>query len=208
MANEVLYVRNTRPNAVLVKYNDIKYTVERRGSREDTTALPADAKFDPVVASFITRGILEEISKDAFYALEARNEGRPAYALKKGGEEVNLPMSHAESRTPMLIADDVITQSRHLRSPHPEFAERVLSTGEEMATGVRQPLPELEKNRSSLSVDKVDPQIEQLTGQVAALSGLVEQLLASQAASQVQTKEPAKGATTEPKAKRTTTKKK
>lgn len=180
MANEVLYVRNTRPNAVLIKYEGNKFPVERRGSREDTIALPADAESDPVVASLITRGIIEKISKDAFYALDARSEGRPAFALKKGGEQVNLPMNHADSRTPMLIEDEVLNASKHLRSPHPEFAERVPSTVEEMATGVRQPLPELEKDKSSLATaeDKRDAQVEALAAQVAALSSLLEKSLA------------------------------
>lgn len=177
---EVLYVRNTRPNAVLVKHNGIKYTVERRGSREDTVTLPADAKDDPTVANFLQKGILEEISKEAFMRLGERSEGRAAFALKKSGEEVNLPHSGETAREPFVLADKVIDESKYLRTPRPEFAERVPSTAEELATGIRNTLPELQRNLSSLSTkeERLETQVSDLTSQVAALSKLVEQQMA------------------------------
>lgn len=188
----VLYIRNTRPNAVLIRYvvgdKTMKYTVERRGSREDTTVLPLEAKDDPVVAGLINRGIIEEISKEAFYALDARKEGRPAYALAKKGEQVNLPISPEDSRTPMVIADKTLDDSKFLRTPRPEFAERVPSTSEELATGIRQPLPELKKAISSLESkeEKLETQVADLTTQVQQLANLLEQQMKQQYESQAQ----------------------
>lgn len=182
MANEVLYIRNKRPNAVLIRYEtdggkQVKFTVERRGSREDTIALPGELKQDPTVASFLNRGILEEISKDEFMTLGERKEGRPAFALKKSADELNLPMSNADAREPFQILDKTITDSKHLRSPHPEFAERTPSTTEEILTGVRQPLPELKQNKSSISTTKeerLENQVADLQETVAQLAKLVE----------------------------------
>ena len=65
----------------------VKFTVERRGSREDTTALPAESpSFIPVVAIvYFTVGLSKKFLK-MLYALEERKEGRPAYALGKVGK--------------------------------------------------------------------------------------------------------------------------
>lgn len=142
---EVFYVRNTRPNAVLVRLGDkphqTKYVVERRGSREDTTALPADAIDDPTVARFIQRGIFEVITKDQFMRLGERSTGRPSIPLvERSANQVALPMGDMNnSRTPTIIADEDIKKFAGERSPNPEFVSQPKSTEDEIAQGIIEP---------------------------------------------------------------------
>lgn len=187
-----LYVRNLRPNAVLVKIGGLKYTVERRGFREDTVALPPEAREDPVVSTFLQRNILEEISKETFMTLATRPENtitvgpdkkqRREDVLplvpRKAETEVNIPINNPEeSRTPFLITDENIRDSGKLRSPRPEFKDSVPTTEEDIAA------IEAARRAVEAAVSQVNlPEDEtaQLKQQVNELTGLVRELLAKQ----------------------------
>lgn len=66
---DTIYIRNLRPNRVILKYADLREVLERRGSREDSTSLPSEAKNDPVISRWLSAGMIEEISKEDFFAL-------------------------------------------------------------------------------------------------------------------------------------------
>lgn len=122
---DVLYVRNGRPNRLIIKHAGLKYLLERRGSREDTTSLPVEAENDPVVARFLRNGYLEKISKEAWMTLNAREEDT-SYALNvRQAKDVNVPMGHAASQTPTVIADKDLQETAHLRTPDLQFAKTV-----------------------------------------------------------------------------------
>jgi hypothetical protein len=195
---DILYVRNMRPNAVLIRVDGIKYTVERRGSREDSAALPAAWRDDPSVQTFLNQGILEEISKDAFMTLGSRPEdtiveerGRPKRVPgptelqlkdKRGEDEVNIPINNPEtSREPYIITEADLRRSTPDRSPQPKFADEVRSTSEDLAL--------IEEARRAAEahpgqVDFEEDETAQLRKQVTELSSLVQQLLARDAEKQ------------------------
>lgn len=195
MASDILYVRNRRPNAVLVRVDGIKYTVERRGSREDSAALPGAWRSDPGVSAFLHQGILEEISKDAFMALGSRPEdtivedrqGRAKKVpgptdlplVERSANEVNVPINPDDHRQPTVITDETLRKTAYLRSPNPEFEGEIPSTEEDLAA--------IEEARRAAEahpgqVDFEEDETAQLRKQVGELTGLVQQLLANQGA--------------------------
>jgi hypothetical protein len=210
MSNDILYIRNNRPNAVLVRVDGIKYTVERRGSREDSAALPGDWRNKPPVSTFLHQGILEEISKDAFMQLGSRPEetiveerGRPKRIpgptdlplLERAANEVNIPINPDDHRQPTVITDEDLRKTMKLRSPNPEFAGEVPSTAEDLKA--------IEEARRAAEtspgqIDFEEDETAQLRKQVQELTGLVQQLLIKEESTQVQ--EPAKKTTKAKKA--------
>lgn len=123
---ETIYIRNLRPNRVILKYADLREVLERRGSREDSTSLPADSKNDPIISRWLSAGMIEEISKEDFLSLTSslesfdpnrRNENEPA--LKNNTRSKAVPMSHDNSATPTVIDTDVI--DRTLLSPKLDY---------------------------------------------------------------------------------------
>lgn len=135
MANEVIYVRNLRPNGLIIKLNGLKYPVlERRGARGDTMALPVEAENDPIVAKFLRTGYLEQISKEAFFELSSRTEDT-RFPLRTRKHEhaatVAIPMNSESSAEPYVIKDKDLAETAHLRSPNLEL-ERVVSTDVEL----------------------------------------------------------------------------
>lgn len=181
---DVVYVRNTRPNAVLLRVgrntDAVAQPLERRGSRADTTAIPADWLEDPVISQFIQRGIIEVISREDFMSLGTRGEGVPAFRLKEKGKEVNVPILDPEvSRTPYLITDKDLEANKDLRSPSPEFDERVPSTAEEISTGVVQPRQAPSRVKLPVSnEEKLQGEVNDLKTTVAAQSEQLSQVLA------------------------------
>lgn len=195
---DILYVRNRRPNAVLIRVDGIKYTVERRGSREDSAALPAAWRDDPSVSTFLNQGVLEEISKDAFMALGSRPEdtiveerGRPKRVPgpteiplrdKRGEDEVNIPINNPEtSREPYIITEADLRKSTPFRSPDPQFAGEVRSTADDLAA-IEEARRAAEANPGQVNFE--EDETAQLRKQVSELTGLVQQLLAKDAASE------------------------
>lgn len=214
----VLYVRNSRPNAVLMRVEGLKITVERRGSREDTAALPGDWRNNPQVATFLQRGILEEISKDAFMALSGRPEetfveerGRPKRVpgptevplVQRPSDAINIPINPEDHRQPTVITDETLRKSLHLRSPRPEFAGEVPTTSEDLQR-IEEARKAAEANPGR--VDFPEDETEQLKLQVAELTGLVQQLLAKGETAEV-TPAPKKKATPKKTAKKAAPKK-
>lgn len=182
---DVFYVRNTRPNAVLVRLGErphqTKYTVERRGSREDTTAFPKEALNDPTVARFIQSGIFEVITKEQFMSLGERNEGRSSIPLvtRKAETEVAIPMGDMEtSRTPTIITDEDLTKTKDWRSPRPEFSGPILSTEQELDSGVIQPKDPEPKARPLSKDEATDKRVQSLEKQLADQAAQVDKLLA------------------------------
>ena len=140
-----LFVRNMRPNATRVKFAGVAQTLTRRGTREDTTALPAEAANDPIISRFIRQGILEKLSKEAFMALGERTEDTriPTRSHRDVAEEVAVQMNPEDSREPFLITDESMAASKHLRSPNIEFAKPVEETDVELGFKPRPVDPEL-----------------------------------------------------------------
>ena len=202
MASDILYVRNNRPNAVLMRVDGIKYTVERRGSREDSAALPGDWRNKPPVSTFLHQGVLEEISKDSFMALGSRPEdtiveerGRAKRVpgptdlplVERAANEINIPINPDDHRQPTVITDENLRKTAKFRSPTPEFDGEVRSTEEDLA------LIEEARRAAEASPGQVnfeEDETAQLRKQVTELTGLVQQLLAGQA--EVATETPAK----------------
>lgn len=205
---DVFYVRNTRPNAVLIRVAGLKQTIERRGSREDTAALPGDWREDPVVATFLHRGILEEISKDTFMTLGSRPEDARGTPLRQraAATDVNIPINNPEeSRTPFLITDQDIRDSAKLRSPRPEFEGTVPTTQED--------LDAIEAARKAVEaavgqVNLPDSETEQLKIQVNELTSLVRELLAKQQVTEAEAPKTRKKASTGTKSTRAPARKK
>lgn len=73
MANDnLIYVRNARPNKVIFHYNDVRYVLEHRGHRQDSYSLPAEAERDGQISRWLQQGQLEKITKEAFMKLASR----------------------------------------------------------------------------------------------------------------------------------------
>jgi hypothetical protein len=121
--SKFLYVRNQRPNRLVVRYADLRIVLERRGSREDATALPEEARQDRTISRWFTDGKLEEITQDQFESLKGRLEDEPMAPLKHKAVEVNLPMNPPAHVTPTLIDADNAELKEEFMSPHLEFAD-------------------------------------------------------------------------------------
>lgn len=191
MSQDIIYVRNNRPNAVLVRVDGLKYTVERRGSRDDTAALPGDWRSKPPVSTFLHQGILEEISKDAYMALGMRPEdtiieerGRAKKVpgvtdialVERSASEVNIPINPEDHRQPTVITEENLRKTAPLRSPKPEFAGEVRTTEEDIAA-----LKEAKSQAEAQVKIHVDENAD-LKDQIATLTALVQQLADNQQA--------------------------
>lgn len=136
MQDNTFYVRNWRPNRVVFKYAGLKYILERRGDRQDTVALPVDAKSDPVIARWLKTDILEDIQRDDYIELASRATDGPFSPIRSKAKEVDIPISDRESSTPTTIPTELIDNQdwrrQHL-SPNLEYVDKPLSTAEEVA---------------------------------------------------------------------------
>lgn len=121
MANNVLYVRNLRPNRVVLTHAGLRVVLERRGSREDTTSLPEDARNEPIIARWLRAGMIEEVTKEDFLDLAARSdafdpnlraENEPLTKSLRDPRTPGLPMSHDNSATPTVIDTDKIDKTK------------------------------------------------------------------------------------------------
>lgn len=70
---DTLYVRNARPNRLVLKFNGLREVLEHRGNRKDSIALPGELREDSEIARWLRNGQLEEISKEAFLQLGRRS---------------------------------------------------------------------------------------------------------------------------------------
>lgn len=136
-----LYVRNGRPNRIVFHFDGVRYLLEHRGNRQDSTALPAEAGNDQQIARWLQNGQLEKISRDSFMKLGSRTvDILPNEYLKRDvraqGGGLAIPMVAADSdttRSRSQVADgDVHKMVRDNVSP--KWAGDLMSTEEELET--------------------------------------------------------------------------
>ena len=135
MAESALYVRNGRPNRLVLPLTPRQF-LERRGSREDSTALTKDAKDNPTIARWLKEGTLEQITRDQFMKLAARQiDIEPGQYLKRpvrNGRTADLQMHPAEAdttRSPSSIREPDV---RKAAVPRLEWNGELMSTAEEL----------------------------------------------------------------------------
>jgi len=130
------YVRNWRPNSVMFRYSGLKYVLERRGDRQDTAALPVDARGNPTVTRWLRSGILEEITKDDFVELAARVTDGPFAQLRSRLKEFDLPIEERTGAQPTTIKTELLDNKEwkdsHL-SPSLKYMTEPLATSVEIA---------------------------------------------------------------------------
>jgi len=131
-----IYVRNARPNRVAFTYDNLRYKLERRGSREDTTSLPADAQSDPILARWLKGGVLEKITRESFIQLAKRTvDVEPRYFLKrKTGKDRGVVMSPAEGDATKSLTQLAEKDVRVAANPGLEWAGELMTTEEELET--------------------------------------------------------------------------
>lgn len=138
MSDERIYVRNGRPNQVVFHCNDVRYVLGHRGSRQDSVALPAEARNDTLVSRWLKMGQLELISRDSFMKLNARtvdilpNEYLKRPVRKEKGLMVGMKAADADTtKKPSQVEDgDVHRMVRETISP--QWAGDLMSTEEEL----------------------------------------------------------------------------
>jgi len=186
-----LYVRNTRPNRVILKYADLRHILERRGSREDSWSLPIEAQRDPDISRLLRIGVLEEIDKETFLTLAERDgpgfstpeeRGSTEPPVKPIGlREFDLPMSsEEESRRPNIVPKEFIDPqargSKLKRTPRLEHQHAVQPSSVEAAQAeVRLARIEPARKPSEFTPDSN----ASLTRQVQALQEQLSQLMSS-----------------------------
>jgi hypothetical protein len=160
---ETVYLRNNRPNAVLVRWNGMKFAWERRGSREDNLPVPADLLDDMTVQRFLREGILEQISKEAFFDLGQRTGEKPNIPLKQHTAlEVNIPFQPVDHREPFIITDKTIAETKPMRSPNPQFEGRVKPTDVELGY-----VPDPEAGLDRTEADRLRDELAELRAELS-----------------------------------------
>ena len=142
----VLYVRNRRPNRLVLKYNGLREVLDHRGSRQDSTSIPVEAERDPSIARFIKLGYLEKISRESFMKLAKRTiDTLPNEFLKRSQRSdrgiTEIMMYEAKddyfkgqsdtSGEKIMIKDGDV---RKLVNPSPQWAGDLMTTEEELET--------------------------------------------------------------------------
>jgi len=133
MAENTFYVRNGRPNRLILKVAGLRKMLEARGARADSTALPEEAREDANITRLLASGFLEEISKDDFMHLGIRNDDAGQLRAERFAEQVAVPLSTpTDSNLRIEISNEDLDKTKELRSPSLEFAEDPISTEEEV----------------------------------------------------------------------------
>jgi len=133
-----LYVRNARPNMVVFKFNDVRYVLQHRGNRADSTALPVEAKEDNTISRWLKNGQLEEISKDSFMQLGRRSvDVLPNEYLKRdvrNNKAADLRLVESKDDASGLKVDIVPSEAVKTASEisRPEWAGDLMTTEEEL----------------------------------------------------------------------------
>lgn len=136
--NSTLYVRNGRPNRVIFHFNGMRYRLEHRGHRQDSTSLPIDAANDPEVSRWLKIGQLEQISKDAFMKLGARqvdvlpNEYLQRKIRNTAKGEVAMHPAEADTTRSLTQINEKEVQKQ--ANPSSKWAGDLMSTDEELET--------------------------------------------------------------------------
>lgn len=138
MAADTIFVRNFRPNRVVLTHAGLRIVLERRGSREDTASLPAEALNEPIIARWLRAGMIEQITKEDFLNLSARTDAfDPNFRSPDEPEVVSnvknkaVPMSPEKSETPYLI--DVQNLDKKDLTPLVEFKDPPQPTADDLS---------------------------------------------------------------------------
>jgi hypothetical protein len=137
----LVYLRNARPNKIVFHYADNRIPLEHRGHRQDSVALPSDALEDATISRWVKQGQLEKISKEAYMQLGARTvDVLPNEYLSqpmrtgRGQGAGNVPMQPAEADSnkglTQLKDTDVFKSVREGVSP--KWGGDLMSTEEEL----------------------------------------------------------------------------
>jgi hypothetical protein len=139
--DNIVYLRNARPNQVIFHYDGLRYKLEHRGNRNDTVALPAGALNDRDISRWVQVKQLEVISKDSFVKLATRTvDILPNEFLQqpiRRGKGVEVPMVRAEgdisgTKTQIVEADAMKTVKNTIT---PKWGGDLMSTEEELDSG-------------------------------------------------------------------------
>jgi len=139
--DDLVYLRNGRPNKVVFHYAGTRQPLEHRGHRGDSVSLPKDALQDATIARWVKQGQLEVISKEAYMQLGARTvDVLPNEYLSqpmrtgRGAAAGVVPMQNADSDTSKGLSQlkdaDVFRSVREGVSP--KWAGDLMSTEEEL----------------------------------------------------------------------------
>jgi hypothetical protein len=135
---EKLYVRNRRPNRVILNYAGMRTVLERRGNRADSVGLPTDAARDATIGRWLRSGILEKLTAEQYHTLQSRTVDveptqflkRPIVQQQRMGQ--GLPMIPAESdgsKSPSQLSDQTV---RTGAVPGSDWAGDLMTTQEEI----------------------------------------------------------------------------
>jgi hypothetical protein len=133
---DTLFVRNGRPNRVVFYFHGMRYRLEHRGHRHDSTSLPIEAVSDPEVSRWLKIGQLEKISRDSFMKLGARQvDILPNEYLQRKirnhprGEMAMHPADADATKSLTQISEKEIGKSA---DPTPKWGGDLMSTAEEL----------------------------------------------------------------------------
>lgn len=129
-----------RPNRLSFRYAGLKYILERRGAREDSTALPVDARTNPTILRWMKMGVLEEITQEDYIELSVRITDEDIRENLAKAFKPNLPMgdynAEIDMKMPYVIPkahlDDEKFKQENM-SPRIEWTKPPISTSEELA---------------------------------------------------------------------------
>ena len=156
--SKTLFVRNRRPNRVVFSYAGARYTLERRGAREDSVSLPAEAANDPLVGRWLKQGILEKINRESFMRLASRtvdtrtSEFLKRHPMRTPGSPGELALSPADADTTRSLTQVTDGNVHKSASPNLEWAGELMSTEEELDEF----LPDQEEGRNYPSKHRDD----------------------------------------------------
>lgn len=123
---------------VVFKFSDVRYVLQHRGNRADSTALPIEAKDDNTISRWLKNGQLEEISKDSFIQLGRRSvDVLPNEFLKRdvrNNKAADLRLVQSKDDASGLKVDIVPTEAVKTTSEisRPEWAGDLMTTEEEL----------------------------------------------------------------------------
>lgn len=133
-----VYLRNGRPNGLVIKYAGNRFNLRHRGHREDSIALPEEALTDRDIARWVKQGVLEKISKDSFLELGRRQvDTLPNEFLQRkirNTPKGELAMHPADADTTRSLTQIKDTDIIKVADPAPKWAGDLMSTAEELET--------------------------------------------------------------------------
>jgi hypothetical protein len=133
---DALYIRNRRPNRIIIKYADTRNIVERRGSRNDSLSLPIEAENDATVSRWLKDGVLERITKEQFMKLGTRVvDVEPNQYLKRpvrSNRHADLSLYKADGNTSGELFNINDSEVKKKATPNLEWNGELMTTQEEL----------------------------------------------------------------------------